>query len=517
MDEYPELQAAFSRGIITEVHPERPKELWREVCTNLPNENPFSSFLVVPIKSESEFQGFFFLRDRDPDRNFDQEEQDFCQVAASTSAAFLRDRELLEELQRRSRIDGLTGLLNFEAFQAELDDCVKQRAEDDEALSLVVVDMDNLKPINDQHGHLAGNRAIIELGNQMRRALPRAIAMCRYGGDEFVALVPGAKSKIAKQVKDLLGQLADLKWDAPFQLRASCGIAQYPEDGADPALLTEAADQAMYVAKGAGGQRLRLASPAITEEKVAEARDAVRNRRHKPSSADPFDKRLNALREVASQGLRSEAVRKAVTALMQEAETKIPQALEQSMTVGELCGELAAHMELSVEEALEIETAGRLHDLGKVRIAREILNKRGGLNDSERKKIERVPIEGARMLEGSPPLAGVAELILKHQERWNGGGYPHGLRAEEISLGAQILGICNVYEALTSNRPHRGAIDRHRALRIIEQEIGNYWNPRVARAFLEMLAKRGPAPSASTTDAETTPNVRVVGGRRKHA
>ena len=512
VDRYPELQETLASGEITEVHPNRPLELWQRIREFLPNVSSFNSFLVVPIKAGERVFGAFYLRDHDPEREFDDEERDFCWAAALMTASFIRGRDLLEQLREQSRVDGLTGLLNFQAFTQELHrELSAGHAQRVAPYTLVVVDMDNLKEVNDRYGHMAGNRAITELGRHLRAALPDALAMCRYGGDEFVSLVNDGKKATALRLDAMLRQLEALEWDAPFRVRASVGVAEFPADGATPEALLEAADQAMYLAKGNGGQQIRLADADRDKGEIYEAVVQVQTRRLVPEVQEAFKRQLDALQRRSVLGLQAPVVKEAVAALVDAVESQDPYGRKHSEQVSRLARGLAQQLELAPAQVLRVEIAAHLHDVGKIKLPPELLTKSGPLSPEERRMVQQVPEAGARILESLPGLRGVAELVRTYQERWDGSGYPRGLAGDAIPLGAQIIGICDAYNAMVSPRAQRPAMTREEARAAIEAEIGTSWNPRVARVFLSMLASRFGAGLIAGQSAVSAPDTRAVG------
>lgn len=513
VDHYPELQATIASGGITEVHPRQPLQLWNQILEFLPDVSPFNSFLVVPIKAADEVFGAYYIRDRDPARRFSEEERDFCWAAALMAASFIRGRDLVDQLRRQSRVDGLTGLLNFQAF-TEAMDAELVRADNVTATpyTLVVIDMDNLKEINDLHGHASGNRALIELGRRLREALPTAVAMCRYGGDEFVALVPGDCCNTVERINTLLNGMTAMDWDAPFDLRASAGVAEYPSVAQNSEALLEAADQAMYLAKGGGGHRVRVANGEMDSGEIYDAVVSVQTRRIMPHIRETFSAQLRELQRQVILGLDAPIVREAITALMDAVESQDPLSREHAVGVALLCRDVAQRMRFNAGDVRGIEVAGHLHDVGKINIPPEILTKQGPLSEDERRIVQCAPSEGAAILAALPGLRQVATLVQTYQERWDGSGYPSGLVGDQIPLGAQIVGICDVYNALVSPRAQRSPIQPHRARAIIEQEIGRRWNPLVAEAFLDMLAERSDALVAGEDSATED---RGQGGQRQ--
>lgn len=518
VDQYPELQATLTSGEITEVHPSRPADLWNRIREFLPNVSRFNSFLVVPIKTDGKVLGAFYLRDHDPQRRFNQEERDFCRASALMTASFIRGRDLVDQLRVQSRVDGLTGLLNFQAFTEEIHRVLTSPDAHERApYALVVIDMDNLKEINDLYGHIAGNRAIIELGVRFRAVLPSALAMCRYGGDEFVALLPGDPEATIGELERMLQELSAMQWDAPFRVRASIGVAEFPVHGENAEALLEAADRAMYLAKGNGGHQVRAADLDADEGEIYDAVVAVQTRRIMPHVQDAFNAQLSELQRRAILGLQAPVVKQAITALMQAVESQDPLSEEHSVQVSELCRELATRLKLSDHSVMLIEIAGHLHDVGKIKLPPEIMTKPGQLTPEERAIVQSAPAEGARILASLPGLRRVAKLVRTYQERWDGSGYPEGLRGDDIPLGAQVVGICDVYNALVSPRAQRPPLEEAVALGMIEQEIGKSWNPRIAREFLKMLAQRHPTADHSKHAAAGNPASRERQDRRQTA
>lgn len=154
--------------------------------------------------------------------------------------------------------------------------------------------------------------------------------------------------------------------------------------------------------------------------------------------------------------------------------------------MSQLCEDLALELGLGAEHAAMIRRASRLHDIGKIAVPDEILHKAGPIDAAERRQIERHPTIGWTLLSGSedPLLDLAATIALCHHEQWNGTGYPHGLEGHEIPLEARIAAVCDVYDALTSDRPYRDRLSCDEALGIIERGSGEAFDPVVAEAFL---------------------------------
>jgi putative nucleotidyltransferase with HDIG domain len=340
---------------------------------------------------------------------------------------------------------------------------------------------------------MAGNRLIITAGHNFASALPDAAATCRYGGDEFVALVPGSKRENHKRLERFLTALSAAGADLPLPPRISVGIAEFPTDGAEPDSLLEAADQAMYLAKNRGGHQICRAGEGLDDDEwkraVLEAVVQVQARRYLPEEDLTLESILEPLTEAHGHGLDSPIVKETLSKLMDAVEAKDPYTHEHSKAVAELARRLAEAMAFPEEELTAIEIAGLVHDVGKIGVPEEILSKQGKLSSIERRVMERHPEVAARLLEQIPPLREVVPLVFCHQERWDGSGYPNGLKGEEIPPGAQVVAVCDAYHALTSARAFRSALMPEEARRVLERDAGRLWDPQIVQVFLERVVQ----------------------------
>ena len=257
MANYPELGPVLQRGEFTEIHPNNPPGLWEEVGSNLPEGSPFSTFIVIPIKRAASVTGAFYLRDSNPERTLSEAQREFAFQAAQMAAAFIHEHDLLSQLQRRSRHDLLTGLMNYQSFTEEAQRLVAVGAHDG-PISMAIVDIDNIRDVNKEFGHDAGNTLIASVGEQLASGLAEA-SICRYAGDEFLALIhcTTADAKAVLQ-RSFLDQLGEAQGNLPSSPRASVGIAGFPHDGDDPESLLEAAEHALRLAKDNGGHQIQV-------------------------------------------------------------------------------------------------------------------------------------------------------------------------------------------------------------------------------------------------------------------
>lgn len=185
--------------------------------------------------------------------------------------------------------------------------------------------------------------------------------------------------------------------------------------------------------------------------------------------------------------LRANA-RAALASLVDVIELRDPYTAGHSERVAATARTLALRLGLTGEEADLIETAGRVHDLGKLALSPALLHKEGRLNDAEWSEIRRHPVEGAAVVERFVGYAGCADLVRHHHEHWDGSGYPCGLAGDRIPIGARILAVADAFDAMTSTRSYRLARGRDAALRILQEGAGAQWDERIVEALVEEQA-----------------------------
>lgn len=258
VSDYPELAPVLAGGEFTELHPDDPPELWARVSAQLPDDSPFKTFIVIPIKRADDVTGAFYLRDSDPQRRLSDAQKTFCFQAAQMAAAFIFEYDLLADLERRSQTDELTGLMSYGQFVERAEGAIA--ATNGRPVSIGLINIDELSEINERHDHQVGTEVIRHVGQRLVAALGED-SVCRYGGDEFVVLLDGdADTARVRLQQEVLQRLEDTPQDLPVRPRASAGIACTSEDGTTYEQLFVAAQGALRHSKGAGGDAVEVAS-----------------------------------------------------------------------------------------------------------------------------------------------------------------------------------------------------------------------------------------------------------------
>jgi diguanylate cyclase (GGDEF)-like protein len=381
-----------------------------------------------------------------------------------------RELELAhEELAALATTDPVTMLPNHRALVTAIDEELSRSQRQGLSFALVFFDVDHFKLFNDSVGHAAGDTALRELGEVARSCKRGMDTIGRWGGEEFVALLPEASADAAMAVTQRLrAVIAAHSFSIAERphLTSSFGVAVYPGDGVTRAQLIEAADQAMYAAKRFGrNQAFAAADP------VVEALGAVSHR--------------GAARD-------EDALGGSVEALALLVDERDAGAGAHASEVADLAGRLAVELGCDHSQLSTIRMAARLHDIGKVAVPDAILMKPGALTKAEWTLVKQHPVVGGDVLRLIPALRSIAPLVRAHHERWDGTGYPDGLAGEDIPLEARILSVADALDAMLSERPDGAAMREADALSEVIRCSGTQFDPRVVAALGRMLDSQGP-------------------------
>jgi diguanylate cyclase (GGDEF)-like protein len=371
-------------------------------------------------------------------------------------ALYQRSTHRALRAMRLALTDPLTGLGNHRHFHERLQRELLRAEEQARPLTLCFVDVDDFKKVNDRHGHPSGDRVLSQVGSRLRQGGEAF----RLGGDEFALLfVDHDEGMALAAANSIVERIATVDFDHIGTVTVSAGLATFPMQGSGRDELIRLADSALYWAKEHGKNRVRLYRPEVVE--------------------------LSELKRLAA-GPDKAARYRAAASLAKAVDARDTYTGRHSDRVSELAAKVAKRLGLDAEQIELTRLAGRLHDLGKLAIPEEILRKPGTLSDSERLVLERHPQIGFRMLD-SLGVDPVADLVLHHHERWDGTGYPEGLRGEQIPLGARIIFVSDAYDAMTSDRVYQPKLSSPAALAELERCAGTQFDPGIVAAFAEEL------------------------------
>lgn len=370
---------------------------------------------------------------------------------------------------RLALTDPLTGLGNHRGFHERLQRELATAEQRGTPLALCLVNIDDFKTVNDRFGHPVGDTVLGHVASRLRQGGEAF----RLGGDEFAVLLPRHDEHHATGVaRSIVARVAGLRLDDIGPITVSAGVATYPTHGASRDELIRLADSALYWAKEDGKNRVR----AYAVESVLRAS-------------------LERLTDSPDRAARY----RAAESLARTVDGRDAYSGSHSQRVGDYAGRIARRLGAD-EPAVELtRLAGSLHDLGKLAIPEEILRKEDPLDEAERLVVERHPQIGHQMLE-SLGVERVAEWVLHHHERWDGGGYPDRLEGEQIPLAARIVFVAEAYDAMTAERDlprfHPERLSPREALAELERCSGTQFDPAVVAALeAELRAEREPDPA----------------------
>ena len=355
-------------------------------------------------------------------------------LAAGRAVSTYRENARTLRLSAQQAVtDGLTGLGNRRRLMNDLDEATGN-AEHGHASTLVFFDLNGFKRYNDSFGHAAGDALLARVGVALSIAIGARGRAYRLGGDEFCALLSG---RIARDDELVAGARSALtEQGSAFIVSASFGLATVPDDAATASAVLQLADQRMYADKA-----------RTSNDRRAKTRDV----------------------------------------LMQLLNERVPDLHHHVNGVGRLVAALAREFAHDSDQLDEMLRAAELHDIGKLAIPDEILNKPGPLSDSEWRFMRQHPIIGERILNADPALRPVARLVRASHERWDGNGYPDRLAGSAIPLGARIIAACDAYEAMTSERCYQAARSRDDAIAELQGNAGSQFDPTVVAALCRHL------------------------------
>jgi len=329
--------------------------------------------------------------------------------------------------------DQLTGLYNRRFFEEEL-----LRLDNSRNLPLTIVmgDVNGLKLVNDSFGHAVGDELLIKVSHALRKASRVDDIIARHGGDEFILILPKTDSEEAGRIINRFKYFLSQEKSSTIDISVSFGTQTKQSVDESIHLIIKKTEDDMYT------------------HKVYE-----------------------------SSSMRS----KTIDLIMKTLFEKNSREMLHSKRVSEVCGLLAKKARFNKEDIKKIKLTGLMHDIGKIGINEKILNSTGKLDIDELAEIRKHSEIGSRILSASGEFVEIAEVVLQHHERWDGLGYPRGLKGEDISLNARIIAIADTYDAMVSERAYRHSYTKQEAIDEIQRCAGTQFDPLLVKLFTEMM------------------------------
>jgi diguanylate cyclase (GGDEF)-like protein len=451
--------------------------------------------LVLPILEHQRVVGLVLVGNPDSESPYQSDQMEMLLNLSFHAANVVRNLRSVEEARREVVTDDLTALYNRRACDKRLAEEVDRAQRYGRPLSVLMMDVDHFKAVNDRYGHPGSDLVLKQVAQRLARQLRQVDVAARYhdpvrpnpatrGGEcgrcTFMVILPETPGESAALVADrirraIAAETVAMPSGDEVPVTVNIGVASFPDDANTRDGLISAADRALYAAKHTGrnpaGRRGQV-KPA-TEVPEPDSKDAL--------FADPALRAALDLAEMVdaksayTRGHAVEVTRRAVRFAERLALTK------------------------AQKECLRI--AGLLHNLGTAGVPDRLLSKPGPLTEEERKIIQAHPGLATLLAKEAPRFKGVAQAILYHHERWDGHGYPRGLKGEEIPRLARILGIVEAYQAMVSARPYRRRLTPDEAIEELRAGAGTQFDPFLVERFIETLAGSDSGAQASSGKA----------------
>jgi diguanylate cyclase (GGDEF)-like protein/putative nucleotidyltransferase with HDIG domain len=499
--------------------------------------------IALPIVYADQLHGVLYM-ETDRSSDFPQEEIVFLGTLADLISGALHNALTFQKAQEQAITDGLTGLKTHRFFMEALSGEWKRSTRAGRSFSVVLMDLDRFKFVNDFYGHLDGDLVLQRMAHILEQNCRRSDVIARYGGDEFVILMPETDSEQSHQ---LATKLRSWVCADPVlrekNVTSSFGVASFPLNGSTPQELIQVADSSMYRSKHQGGNAVSIADGFNEDDSKQWKRDVldaylgVSLKRLIATGPDAFVDIYSRIKQFAKSLAETEIARPnektgaasgaepsvealppivmdTLTSLAIAVDGKDPFTLGHSQKVSAYAVLLAEAIGLDSPQIEGIRLAATLHDVGKIGILESILTKSGPLNPEEWETMKRHAEYGAKLLE---PLRGTDEIrrmVAHHHEFFDGSGYPEGLAGTQIPLGARIISIADAYDTITSERTYKKATCPEEAI----VELGRcgcaQFDPELLRVFISRLREL-PSPLIFTENPAPPPAAVPVAVRER--
>lgn len=443
--------------------------LARHRLSELARDEGIRSYLCLPLASHTARLGVLCFYRTDADL-FTSEESHLLSAFARVAAQAIDNARLHARTEDMAVTDPLTGLHNRRWLDGRLREEIQRSQRFGKPLSVLMLDVDHFKRINDRHGHPAGDSVLRRLAEVVEAELREVDMAARYGGEEIVIMLPETEDMNAEQGAQRIRQaVAGTSFRLPdgsdIGITVSIGVGCYPGCAANAEELIARADQALYVAKQSGRNAVALYSDILTAQ---------------------IEKNPNRIVELLQEDVGN------IPAIVTAVAAKALFYRGHTGVVEQTALRLAEALALSPEARQALRLASELHDIGMAAVPEIVLNKTTGLTEAEGRQIRQHPAIAAQLLEQVPALRHIVPIVRHHHERWDGGGYPDGLKGGAIPYLARVLAVADAYGSIISDWPGRRAELPAVALAALRSGAGTQLDPEIAAALVRALSQDAP-------------------------
>src|SRR5579872_1913696 len=459
--------------------------------------------LCIPITYGETLLGVLNVESHKEDA-FSPDDVLIMNTLADLLATALHNSFVFQRLQQQSITDGLTGIKTRRFFWESLTSEWKRASRSGRPFSVVLIDLDKFKEVNDSLGHLEGDLVLARVGRLLEQKCRQSNVVARYGGDEFIILMPETGVEQAQILAERLRLW--LSTDPMLQehhITGSFGVASFPVHGLSVEDIIRVADSGMYVSKHAGGDRVSTADEFAVDETGAVQRQQISafvegflQREH--TGPEHLEELLNTLKKLSHEESGEEdysahVLRESIEALTRAAELREMSAAGHGEMVARYCELMARALGSSPEDVDDLAYVARVHDVGKIFVPDRILNKTGPLSEDEFYFVKLHAHVGAEIVATIPKSEALQKAVEHHHEAVDGSGYPEGLRGEEIPLWSRILAVSDAYVNMTTERTFAGAKTTEQALAELERLSGTRYDGMLVRILArELKSERAP-------------------------
>lgn len=479
------LQTTDLRMAFRTVAPDLAEDSLRKLLNNAQTH----SVIIVPLTTmEKEFGWLVVFSTRDL---AEEAELDFLKLFAKQIELVITIADLFQAVKNQAVTDSLTTLYNRRYFEEFLNKEVIRAQRMKQPFTLIALDLDYLKQINDKHGHSFGDIAIKAVADVLKKNARSIDVAARMGGEEFNVLLPGIDSKggliAAERIRSAI---ENCNLDTIGKITASIGIGTFFEHSSKIEELLEITDQAMYMAKRNGRNQVQIAKP-ITElswqEVAMNAFIDILSKKRIPISKEVSTDLCKKLTKNAEKDSTPKEMLFSVADMLAKTYNPLHSKGVTKSKI-QLATKLAKTFNMTSEDINNLRIATLLYDIGNFMLPQEILQKSGPLTEAERNEIKKHPVIAAReILQPISDIQSVIPIIEHHHENWDGSGYPGNVSGEKIPLPSQIILIVDAYFALIEPRTYRTALTPEEAISAIKKDANKKWNPTLVKEFIGIL------------------------------
>jgi diguanylate cyclase (GGDEF)-like protein/putative nucleotidyltransferase with HDIG domain len=467
------------------------------------------SALSLPLRYREEIMGVLSLESRKA-YAFSPQDVLTLRALADQLAIALHNARAYQVALEQAITDGLTGLKTHRFFMEALDREWRRSTRAGHMFSVIMMDLDGFKQVNDRRGHLEGDKVLRAVADLLNDQVRLSNVVARYGGDEFAIMLPETRAEQAEILAERLrATIESDRYLVAHGVTASFGIATFPLHGPTQEDILRVADSGMYLAKHQDGNRVRVATlgpesaPADWERQLLEAYLGVTMKRIFSTGPEAFDHYLERFQNLMLNGNGdAPSLMDTVTALAFAIDAKDHYTQGHSQAVSRLASQIARQMGLRDTVIEEVRLGGILHDIGKIGVPESILNKPSRLTPEEYEVMKSHAPLGAKILEPlkMKAIGRIRGMVRHHHERFDGTGYPDQLRGEDIPLGARIITVADCFDTMVSERAYKPVRTLEEAIEELYRCRGTQFDPNVVEALVRSLETSGDPRRRATMD-----------------